>query len=402
MTSDLNIPADVKQLLQEVRKWSLEKSRPLARTADALTWYKDTEGVKEVVDSYPLSVCPMGFMEVAEAQNDSEGWMSTLDHGSNVVANLAHEEINYGDASVWHFIRGGRLAERLVRKIGTPEQVERWSGGVDRGEFTMTSIAMTEETGGSDIANIKLLATKDGDDWVLNGQKRFISCGCIADWLVVFATTDPELGHGGIRPFIVEKAAPGFSIIREQEAKMGWRYAPQSTLLFDNCRIPANQVLGTGSGRDTVAAFEMLSGTRPFCVAGATGVARGALDVATQWVEEHRDEFTQERLDQMARERELMMAALDDGRRMVLRSAHCQDQGQSNTIESSMAKSYVTPLAEKVVLRSLQMIGPEATTERMLMEKWYRDIKFFEIVEGTGQILRRTIARKMLGSSVAE
>ena len=402
MTTELNIPADVRQILDDLHDWSVEWARPIAREADTLRGYPDTDEVKRGLEAYPLSVCPMGFMEVQEANDRSEEWMSALDHGSNVVANLAHEEVNYGDHWMWQLVRGGRLAERLVRAIGTPEQIERWSGGVDRGEFTMTSIAMTEETMGSDIANMKLRATRDGDEWVLNGEKRFISNGCIADWILVFASIDPELGHRGIRPFIVENTAPGFTVTLDRVDKIGWRHGAQSTLQFDNCRIPANQVLDNGTGRETTAAFEMLSGTRPFCVSGATGVARAALDLATQWVEEHRDEFTQERLDQMARDSERMSAALDDGRRMILRAAHLQDEGEPGAIESSMAKSQFTPLVEKIVLRSLQMIGPEATTERMLIEKWYRDIKFIEIVEGTGQILRRTIARRMLGSRVAE
>ena len=402
MTTHLNVPADVRQLLEDLRDWSVQGSRPLAREADALMNYPDADEVKEALEACPTSVCPMGYQEVHESQDNSEAWMQALGHGPNVVANLAQEEIVYGDHWLWQLLPGGRLAERLISKIGTPEQKERWVGGVDRGEFTMTSIAMTEQTMGSDIANIKLLATKDGDAWVLNGEKRFISNGAIADYILVFATTDPELGHKGVRPFIVEKSAPGFSITREQEQKIGWRHAPQSTLQFDDCRIPADQMLGTGSGRESNVAYTELNATRPFCVSSATGVARAALDIATEWVEEHRDEFSQERLDKMARDREQMLTALDDGRRLWLRAAHYQDVGRSNMVESAMAKSYVTPLVEKIVLRSLQMIGPEAATERMLLEKWYRDVKFFEILEGTGQILRRTIARQMLGSNVAE
>jgi alkylation response protein AidB-like acyl-CoA dehydrogenase len=402
MSVDLSVEPEVERLLREVREWSVNEVRPLARRADAAGVYPAGADADRVIAACPVDVCPMGFEEADETGNYNADFGGLLKTGPNVLGVRVMEEMGYGDGWAWQVLPGGRLGERIIRKVGTQAQIERWVGPVDRGEYTMSAIAMTEEVAGSDVAGMQMRAERDGDWWVLNGTKRFISNGGLADFILVFATLDPAMRHHGIRAFMVEKETPGFTVTRT-ENKIGFRFAPQAELRFENVRIPLDQCLGDPEqgGRDTATALSEFNATRPYCVAWATGSARGALDVATEWVDEHSDEYSADRLAQIRRDTTRMRAALDDARRLILNAAWQRDQGRSNIKESSMAKSLVAPIAERVVLRSLQMVGPEAASERHLLEKWYRDIKLFDIVEGTGQILRITISRQQLGPGAA-
>lgn len=402
MSVDLTTEPDVEQLLERVRDWTVNEVRPLARKADSDGVYPQGQEADHVLATCPVAVCPMGFEEAWEINNYDEDFGHLLKTGPNVLGVRVQEEMAYGDGWAWQVLPGGRLSERVIRKIGTPQQVDRWVGGVDRGEFKMTAIAMTEERTGSDLAGIRVRAERDGDSWILNGTKRFITNGSLADFVLVFATLDPSLGHRGIRAFMVQKGTPGFTVPRTED-KIGYRFAPQATLVFDNVRIPLDQCLGNpdDGGRDTATALNEFNATRPYCVAWAIGSARASLDLATDWVGQNREEFTPARLAQFEQDNRRMRVALDDARRMILYAAWLRDQGRPNIKESSMAKALVAPLTEKVVLRSLQVMGPEAGTERHLLEKWYRDIKLFDIVEGTGQILRITISRQQLGSGAA-
>ncbi len=403
MTVDLSVEPDVEELLRKIRDWSVSQVRPLARISDTTALYASGPEAEKAIASCPVSVCPMGFEEAHEIKQYNDDFGHLLSTGPNVLGVRAMEEMAYGDGWVWQVLPGGRLGERVIRKVGTPEQIDRWVGGVERGEFKMTAIAMTEEIAGSDVGGIQMRAERDGDSWILNGKKRFITNGGLADFVLVFATLDPTLKHQGIRAFMVAADTPGYSVSKAKEDKIGFRFGPQAELTFDNVRIPLDQCLGDPEqgGRDTATALSEFNGTRPFCVAWATGTARAALDVATEWVSDHQDEFSPDRLRQIAADRKRMLLALDDGRRMILNAAWLRDQGLPNIKESSMAKSYVAPLTEKVVLRALQTVGSEGVSERHLLEKWYRDIKMFDIVEGTGQILRITISRQQLGSNAA-
>lgn len=403
MTVTMSLSPEVERLLGAVREWSVSEVRPLARQSDTDGVYPSPEVAAKVLSTCPIDFCPMGFEELGEDPARRKGWAALLEGGSNVLGCLVMEEMGYGDGWAWQVLPGGRLSERVIRKVGTPEQVERWVGGVDRGEYRMTAIAMTEQEVGSDISRMQLSAVRDGDCWVLNGRKRFISNGGLADYLLVFATVDPTLGHRGIRAFMVERGTPGFTVSDAKLDKIGFRHTPQATLDFDDVRLPLDQCLGDpdNAGRDTATALTEFNATRPYCVAWATGMARAASDVAWDWVEQHRGEFATARFSMLAAEHQRMRDALDDGRRMILRAAWHRDRGLPNMVESSMAKALVAPVVERVVLRSLQMMGTEACSERHLIEKWYRDAKMFDIVEGTGQILRITISRQQLGSGAS-
>jgi alkylation response protein AidB-like acyl-CoA dehydrogenase len=398
MTVDLSMEPEVEDLLRRIREWSVDQVRPLGRISDTTSLYASGEAADKAIASCPVSVCPMGFEEAHEISQYDDDFGHLLKTGPNVLGVRAMEEMAYGDGWAWQVLPGGRLPERVIRRVGTPEQIDRWVGGVERGEFKMSAIAMTEEIAGSDIGGMQMRAERDGDSWILNGKKRFITNGGLADFVLVFATLDPALRHRGIRGFMVAADTPGFRVSRAKEDKIGFRYAPQAELTFDNVRIGLDQCLGDPDqgGRDTATALAEFNGTRPYCVAWATGTARAALDVATQWVGANRSEFSAERLRQIDFDHTRMLAALDDGRRMIVKAAWLRDQGLPNIKESSMAKSYVAPMAEKVVLRALQTVGPEAVSERHLLDKWYRDVKIFDIVEGTGQILRLTVSRQQL------
>src|SRR5215469_7019776 len=206
----------------------------------------------------------------------------------NVLSILSQEEMAWGDAALSTAIPGPGLAAPPILSQGTPEQQMRFLGPYMDGQLHWGALALTEPGIGSDVAGMSTTAILDGDEWVINGHKHYITNGARADLVVTFATVDKSLGREGIRPFVVAKGTPGLIVGRIEE-KMGLRASQTAELVFENCRIPEDNLL---LGRENKAkagfkaAMGTLDATRPSVAAMAIGIARAAYEATTQWVKE--------------------------------------------------------------------------------------------------------------------
>jgi alkylation response protein AidB-like acyl-CoA dehydrogenase len=321
--------------------------------------------------------------------------------GNYTAGTALAEAAAYGDM-VWIMMTHG-IGAKVVSLVGTPDQIEKWSGGMARGQYKFSAFGLTEPGSGSDAAALRTSAKRDGDTWVINGSKMFCTGGALADWIVVFATIDPSLGHKGIRAFIVERGTPGFSVGKENEHKLGVRALCTSELVFDNVVVPLENCLGSSDTQANAfhTALNTLNTTRQQVASMAVGIAQAALDEGTMLLSSERASFSQPRWTRIQDELVAMGRALQCARLMARRAAWRIDHGLPYGREASMAKAFAPPLAEKVILRVLQMLGPDGWSEEHLIEKWYRDVKIMDIWEGPGQIHRRAVARHLFGHQAA-
>jgi acyl-CoA dehydrogenase len=395
-------------LRERVLDWSVTLARPLAREADRR--HAAPEGAGPV-----LAACPVDLARLASSRPSQGPGAETFDQdGSHVVAALMQEAVAYGD--IWPlWARAGSIGQNVVKAMGTDAQKQRWVAPLARGELSCAAFALTEAHFGSDVAQVATTATREDDRWVLRGTKIYCSMGASADYVVVFATIDKSAGRHGIRAFVVEKGTPGFKVAKRNEEKLGIRSAETSELLFEDCAVPLDHCLGwspdakagsSGDGSDRtqsgfVGALTTLGTTRPMMAGMSLGLARAAKDVAAAWAGERRGEFTSERHTALEQQFARMDDALNHARRLVLRACWMKDQGLANTRESAAAKAYGPPVAERVIRRSLQIMGPDGASEQYLVEKWHRDVKIYDIFEGSGQVMRMTISRDLMGAGAA-
>lgn len=394
------------ELRERVLDWSVSQARPLARDADRR--HAAPEGAEAV-----LAACPVDLAHLSEHKKPGSRWAAAFEaDGPYVVTALVQEAVAYGDSwPLW--ARAGSIGQNVVKTMGTPAQKDRWIGGMERGEMSCAAFALTEPHFGSDVAQVATTATRDGDRWLINGTKMYCSFGASADYVVVFATIDKAAGRHGIRAFVVEKGTPGFKVAKRNEEKLGIRCAETSELLFENCAVPLDHCLGwsaepkaANSGGERkqsgfLGAVITLGTTRPLLAGISLAIARAAMDVASQWARERRAEFTRQRFACLEDDFARMDAALTHARRLVLRAAWMKDRGIANTRESAAAKAYGPPVAERVIRRSLQIMGPDGASEKYLVEKWHRDVKIYDIFEGSGQVMRITISRDLMGAGAA-
>lgn len=403
MNPNLEVGADTEKQIDELRSWSLAVARPLARESDRINDYPLS--VSQVLQTCPIDICPTAIpsMNLTDDVLAARPWLRTAAvDGKAQVAGRMIEAIVYGDGWAYQRLPNQGIAEDLVVKLGTPEQIDKYVGGIQRGDYTLSAWAMTEETGGNDVASIKTTLTPDGDEYILNGSKRFLSNGASADWAIVFATVDPGRGLAGIRAIIVELGTPGFTITHQYEEKLGQRYNRQGGYRFDNCRVPrANFLAGKQDGGDTMGALRTFNRTRPFCNAYSVGLAQACLDYSYDMVRQQRAGMAQRRWDRIADEYDDMNALLREQRELYYYATWRNDHGLSDIKESSQAKVQAPRLAESIILRCLQLVGPEALSEDYLLEKWYRDIRLMDIVEGTAHIQKLVISRQLLGETAA-
>jgi acyl-CoA dehydrogenase len=260
---------------------------------------------------------------------------------------------------------------------------------------------LTEPGAGSDVASIRTSCRKDGDTWVLNGRKCYITNGARATWTVIFATIDPTLGRAGHRAFVVEKGTPGFSVGRIED-KMGLRASETAELVLEDCRVPADNLLG-GEERYTskegfLTAMKTFDNTRPLVAAMAIGIGRAAYDYACDFAKEnyalarHTPRYASV-AEKLARVGQRLEAA----RLLTWRAAFLADEEQPNAKEASMSKAAAGQAAIAACITAIEICGAEGSISKdhQLLEKWFRDIKVYDIFEGTGQIQRIVISKRL-------
>jgi acyl-CoA dehydrogenase len=330
--------------------------------------------------------------------------------GGGLSSVLITEELAWGCAGIALAIAASGLAGAAIMGIGTPEQQAKFLPMAfgSNGEVRLGAMGLTEPEAGSDVQAIATTAVRDGDDYVLNGTKRFITNGGIADVHVIFATEDRSKGWGGLAAFVIEKDNPGLSMGTVWK-KMGIRASHTADVILEDCRIPAENRLGpppriaTEGGPPPVpgalGALKMLERTRPSVGAFALGIARAALEYATEYAKE-RKQFGKPLIAQEGIAFKLadMAMAYDSARLLVHRAAWLASTGQPLLrAEGSMAKCYASDAAMKIAIEAVQICGGYGYMREFPVEKWVRDAKIFQIFEGTNEIQRLVIGRALGG-----
>ena len=317
---------------------------------------------------------------------------------------LGAEALAWCDGALLLTMPGPGLGAPPLRSTGTPEQKERFfsifrdmSAGLKWGAY-----GLTEPGAGSDVGGIRTSCRRDGNHWVLNGRKCYITNGARASWVVIFATVDPALGKAGQRAFVVEHGTPGFSVGRIED-KLGLRASETAELVLEDCRVPEENLLGGDatytSKEGFVTAMKTFDNTRPLVAAMACGIGRAAFEYARDFVKEAyvmsrplpRYAAIAERLARV--DRRLQAAWM-----LCWRSAWLADHHQPNAKEASMCKAAAGEAAISACIEAIEICGAHGSirSEHQLLEKWFRDIKVYDIFEGTGQIQRVVISKRIM------
>ena len=392
--------------VQQMVHWFAEnKVRPLALQADRDHGYPE---------SLHRELLALGMSQglVSAEGKEPEGVGGEPDRRgvkqTTRMALLAAEELAWGDPAVLTNIPGPGLGGPPVQAAGTPEQKERFfSVFRDTSTPRWAAYALTEPGAGSDVAAISTTARRYGDFYILNGTKCFITNGARSSWVVVFATVDRSLGRAGHRAFVVEKGAPGFRVGRI-EKKMGLHAQETAELVFEDCRVPRENLLGgeayyesKGSAGFKVA-MQFFDTTRPMVAILAVGIARAAFEEANRFIRESYDlRRPSARNGQIRDVLATMEREVTAARLLAWKAGWMADVGIPNSKEASMAKAYAAGVGMRNCIRAVDLLGPQGVIRGSLVEKLFRDVKVFDIFEGTGQIQRLIISRRIFEYSAA-
>lgn len=313
---------------------------------------------------------------------------------SSLMSSLViSEELFWGCAGIATAMGGIGLAALPILEMGNEEQKKKWLPlFTDPDVVRLGAMCLTEPNAGSDVVNMTTRAVRDGDDYVINGTKTFITNGGIADVYVVFAKTDPDAGYAGVSAFIVDGQTPGLSGGKKFK-KLGLRASHTAEVHFDNVRVPEDNRLGP-EGMAFLGAMKMLEHSRPTVAIAAVGVARAAYEYALNYAKE-RVQFNKPIIYNQGISFPLadMRSKIDAGRLLAYRAAWLADHQQSCNLEGSMAKSFCGDMAMEVATQAVQTLGGYGYMRDFPVEKWFRDAKIMSIYEGTTQIQKRVMTR---------
>lgn len=322
--------------------------------------------------------------------------------GTNLSTVIVIEEMCWGDLGLLLSLPNAGLGNAAIVAVATDEQMERFGD-------KWASMAITEPGSGSDSGSITTRAVLDGNEWVLNGEKIFVTCAERADVAVIWATVDKSAGKSGIKSFLVEKGRPGFKL-EKLEHKLGIRASDTGTYVLDDCRIPKDNILGSAEVKQSTEGFKgamkTFDNTRPLVASMALGVTRAALDLTREKMDENGITLDYEKnpnnLSAMEKEFYMMEANLEAMRLLTWRAAWMMDNGEFNNLEASMSKAKAGRCGTLIVQKCCELLGPLGFSCENLAEKWMRDVKITDIFEGTGQIQHLIVARNILGYSSKE
>lgn len=308
---------------------------------------------------------------------------------------IAIEELSRVDPSVGVTLSAHTsLAGWPIYAFGTEEQKQTYLRAMAEGK-KLGAYCLTEAGSGSDAAGMKTIATLDGNEWVLNGSKIFITNGSDAEIFIVFAQTDPEKKHRGIAAFIVERSFPGFSV-GKKEKKLGIRSSSTTEVIMENCRVPAKNLLGQ-VGEGFKIAMMTLDGGRNGIAAQALGIGQGAFDHAVAYAKE-RVQFGKPIAKQQAIQFKIadMATKIEAARLLTYQAAWREDQGISYGLQSAMSKLFAGDMAMEVTIEAVQIFGGYGYTRDYPVERFMRDAKITQIYEGTNEIQRLVISGHLL------
>ncbi|MGH3474499.1 MAG: acyl-CoA dehydrogenase family protein [Aeromicrobium sp.] len=322
-------------------------------------------------------------------------------NGTNMSSVLSVIEMCWGDVGLLLSMPRQGLGNSAIASVATEEQLERFEG-------TWAAMAITEPSFGSDSAAITTTAVKDGDEYVLNGEKIFVTSGERADSVVVWATLDKSLGRAAIKSFVVPKSLPGIRVER-LEHKLGIRSSDTAVIVLEDCRVPAENLLGEADvdpKQGFAGAMATFDNTRPLVAAMAVGCARASLETIRELIEEAGVVIDYDRpvsvQPHSAATFIQMEADWEAALLLTLAAAWMADNREPNSMEASMAKAKAGRIANDITLRCVELAGTLGYSETEMLEKWSRDSKILDIFEGTQQIQQLIVARRLLNLTSTE
>ncbi|OGU06728.1 MAG: acyl-CoA dehydrogenase [Geobacteraceae bacterium GWC2_58_44] len=379
--------------LTEEQKLIQETARDLARAElEPLAAKLDREGDRPAFLANLRKLAELGFMGLSV-----KGEYGGADAGA-VAFSVAMTEIARACASTAVTVSVNNMVCEVIQAVGSEEQKRSYLPRICSGEYAAASFALTETGAGSDPAGMTTTALLDGDWWLLNGSKIFITSAPYAGVFVLWAVTDPHAPKGrGISCFLVEQGAPGMIIGREEE-KSGQHAAATTEVIFDNCRIPKHALMGKLNDGFRIAVTE-LAGGRIGIGSLALGLGLAAMDFATRYSTQ-RSQFGQKICDFQAIQWMIADAytELEAARLLLMNAAFRKESGRSFAKEASMAKMYATEAANRACYSAVQMLGGYGYTRDFPVERHARDVRVTSIYEGTNEIQRLIISREILRS----
>jgi acyl-CoA dehydrogenase len=395
----LELPRKLHAVIDKAHQGGAEMMRPIARKYD----------LKE--HAYPVELDTLAelFAGAAESNTDmagADGLRSSESNGenrngANMAAALQALEASWGDAAMLLSIPFQGLGNAAVSAVATDEQLKRLGR-------VWAAMAITEPGFGSDSAAVSTTAKLDGDEYVINGEKIFVTAGSRATHIVVWATLDKSKGRAAIKSFIVPREHPGVTVER-LENKLGIKGSDTAVIRFENARIPKDNLLGNPEiepGKGFSGVMETFDNTRPVVAAMAVGIARATLEELRKILTDAGVEISYDKPAQVqsaaAAEFLRMEADWESSYQLTLRAAWQADNNIPNSKEASMSKAKAGRVGSDITLKAVELVGTIGYSEETLLEKWARDSKIMDIFEGTQQIQQLVVARRLLGLSSSE
>ncbi|MGE4315195.1 acyl-CoA dehydrogenase family protein [Acinetobacter sp.] len=396
---NLQNPKKFKMLIDQAHESALNVLRPISRKYDKAehSYPKELDMFASLID---------GMNDGGEGINagaavGKRGYADSGNkNGVNMSTVLGVIEMCYGDTGLLLSMPRQGLGNSAIAAVANDEQLERFKG-------TWAAMAITEPGCGSDSAAIRTTATKDGNDYILNGEKIFVTSGERADAIVVWATLDKKLGRAAIKSFVVPKGTPGMKVER-LEHKLGIKASDTAVISFIDCRVPAENLLGHAEidvAKGFVGVMETFDNTRPLVAAMAVGCAKASLERIKEIFKDQLDENYQTpylQTSHSAAQIYRMEAEWEAARLLTMKAAWMADNKKPNSREASISKAKAGRICNEITLKCVELAASVGYNEEELLEKWARDSKILDIFEGTQQIQQLIIARRELAKSSSE
>jgi acyl-CoA dehydrogenase len=404
---NLEIPKKLTPLVGQAHQVAEQVLRPISRKYDAAEheYPKELDMLAAALDGMNdgggSSGAGAGGVRRSKGDAKSGAAPEGNRNGSNLATVLGIIEMCWGDVGLLLAMPRQGLGNSAIASVADEEQLQRFAG-------RWAAMAITEPEAGSDSAAIRTTAVLDGDEYVLNGEKIYVTSGERADLVVVWATLDRDAGRAAIKSFVVERSNPGL-ILERLEHKLGIRASDTAAFRLENCRIPKENLLGSpeiDTKRGFGGVMQTFDNTRPLVAAMAIGVGRACLDFTRERLVEAGVEIDYDRppLTQSAAASRFLTLEADweAARLLTLAAAWMADNGKPNSLQASMAKAKAGRAGVDVALGCIELCGAAGYAEHDLLEKWARDAKILDIFEGTQQIQLLIIARLLLKKTSAE
>ncbi len=400
---NLELPRKLRAGANQAHQVAAEIMRPVSRKYDLAehAYPVELDTMAAMIEGMSDAGNEVGGAKGGRESGEPKPSKTANANGGNMAALVNVIETCWGDVGLTLSVPYQGLGNSAIAAVATDEQLERFGK-------VWASMAITEPSFGSDSAAVSTTAVLDGDEWVLNGEKIYVTAGERSTHIVVWATVDKTKGRAAIKSFVVPRDAPGLSVAR-LEHKLGIKASDTAALLLDNCRIPKDNLLGSpdvDTDKGFAGVMQTFDNTRPLVAGMAIGVARAALEELRSILTEAGVEIDYDAptysLSAPAAEYIRLESDWEAAHLLALRAAWMADNKEPNSLQASMSKAKAGRSASDITLKAVELAGSLGYSQHLLLEKWARDSKILDIFEGTQQIQQLIVARRVLGLSSAQ